>query len=199
MLTLFLDLASHDKVFALVSDAKTELILHIDDQKQEEKLMETIEYMLGKQEKTFSDITDIACVTGPGGFTSLRVGVSLANALSYTLDIPSASLHLADLYAAQMDQKDFVWLHTTKKTHLFVQGFGVYRPFASEVALMKLDDLLRSIPRNAHLIGEVIPEHRERLHLHAPDCSLEQILPLFLSNVGYKKDQNLMPWYGREA
>ncbi len=199
MLTLFLDLASSDKIFALVGDKKTELIVPIDDQKQEEVLMETLESMLLTQHKTFSHLTHIACVVGPGGFTSLRVGVALANALSYSLDIPSTPIHLSDLYAIRISRQDFVWVHTTKKTHLFVQGFGAYRSFASEATLMKLDDLLTSVPSNAHVIGEVIPEHRERLHLHTLDRSLEETLPSFLTRKTYQKGQILMPWYGREA
>lgn len=53
------------------------------------KLMPTINYVLEASEKKISDVTLIAVVNGPGSFTGLRIGVSCAKALSYTLDIPA--------------------------------------------------------------------------------------------------------------
>lgn len=35
-----------------------------------------------------TDITEIKVVTGPGSFTGLRVGVTIANTLGWILDIP---------------------------------------------------------------------------------------------------------------
>jgi tRNA threonylcarbamoyl adenosine modification protein YeaZ len=199
MLILFIDLASSAKSFALTDAKKTLSMLPINDQKQEEILMETIESMLKQIGKNLSDLTHIACVLGPGGFTSLRIAAAMANALSFALHIPSVGMRLADLYAAQMETKDFIWIHTTRKTHLFVQGFGIHKKIWTEPTLMKLDEVVTSLPHDAHIVGELIPEHRERIHLHAPHHSLEQALPSFLSHLDYKKDQNLMPWYGREA
>ncbi len=199
MLTIFIDLASSAKFFALVSNEKTLSILAIDDQKQEEILMETIESMLRGQHKNLSDLTHIACVLGPGGFTSLRIAIAMANALSFTLDIPSTGIHLSDVCAARMHQKDFLWVHTTRKSHLFVRGFGVHTKISPEESLMKLDDVTALIPKNAPLVGELIPEHCKVLHLTTPDRSIEETLPLFLPDLIYQKGQILMPWYGREA
>lgn len=38
--------------------------------------------------KQLSDITEIEVHTGPGSFTGLRVGLSVANALSYAYKVP---------------------------------------------------------------------------------------------------------------
>ena len=46
-----------------------------------------IEAVLTEQKLTLADITAITVATGPGSFTGLRVGVSVANALGYLLDI----------------------------------------------------------------------------------------------------------------
>ena len=47
-----------------------------------------IEDMLLEHKIKLTDITAISVATGPGSFTGLRVGVSVANALGYLLDIP---------------------------------------------------------------------------------------------------------------
>lgn len=42
----------------------------------------------GRKKMTFKDLDGIEVETGPGSFTGLRVGVSVANALGYSLGIP---------------------------------------------------------------------------------------------------------------
>lgn len=40
---------------------------------------------------TFRDIEGIVCYKGPGSFTGLRIGITVADALAYGLDIPIVS------------------------------------------------------------------------------------------------------------
>ncbi|SRR5258706_2591976 len=47
-----------------------------------------IEGLLAEHKAILSDITAIEVVLGPGSFTGLRVGVTVANALGYLLDVP---------------------------------------------------------------------------------------------------------------
>ena len=44
--------------------------------------------MLDLEKMDFKDLDGIEVETGPGSFTGLRVGVSVANALGFELDIP---------------------------------------------------------------------------------------------------------------
>jgi tRNA threonylcarbamoyladenosine biosynthesis protein TsaB len=47
-----------------------------------------IEQILTEHKLKLTDITAITVATGPGSFTGLRVGATVANALGYLLDIP---------------------------------------------------------------------------------------------------------------
>lgn len=51
-------------------------------------LLPLIEDALRENNKEFKDVTEIIVATGPGSFTGLRVGVSIANALGFLLGIP---------------------------------------------------------------------------------------------------------------
>src|SRR3989344_2848652 len=51
-------------------------------------LLPLIVKILKKNKKTFADLSAIEVNTGPGSFTGTRVGVAVANALGFALDIP---------------------------------------------------------------------------------------------------------------
>lgn len=51
-------------------------------------LLPLIEKLLKSQKIEFKDLKGIEVETGPGSFTGLRVGVSVANALGFALGIP---------------------------------------------------------------------------------------------------------------
>jgi len=53
-----------------------------------QRLLPFIVEVLTKEGKTTKDITEIEVDLGPGSFTGLRVGVSVANALGWILGIP---------------------------------------------------------------------------------------------------------------
>lgn len=51
-------------------------------------LLPLIEKLLERTNLEYTDLEAIEVTTGPGSFTGLRVGVSVANALAYSLGIP---------------------------------------------------------------------------------------------------------------
>jgi len=64
------------------------------------KLAETlntqIEEILNKSSISYGDLQGIAVFKGPGSFTGLRIGMSTANALAYSLNIPIVSRDSGD-------------------------------------------------------------------------------------------------------
>ena len=53
-----------------------------------ETLHSKIKELLASQDKDWSDIEGIVCYQGPGSFTGLRIGLSVANALAASLPAP---------------------------------------------------------------------------------------------------------------
>ena len=64
-------------------------------QKQTEKLSEEIlsqiNFLLRRHRVNLRELQKISVNPGPGGFSSTRTGVTVANALAYALDIPVAT------------------------------------------------------------------------------------------------------------
>ena len=57
-------------------------------EKKSQLLLQSIKEALDKEKIKLKDLTEIEVKTGPGSFTGLRVGVSVANALRWSLKIP---------------------------------------------------------------------------------------------------------------
>jgi tRNA threonylcarbamoyladenosine biosynthesis protein TsaB len=53
-----------------------------------QKLLSSIDKILKRNHLTPKDIKEIKVNTGPGSFTGIRVGVAVANAFGYALNIP---------------------------------------------------------------------------------------------------------------
>ncbi len=62
---------------------------------QVEKLLPEIDKMLKKQKTTLADLTGIIVVSGPGPFTSIRIGLTTANILSWFLKIPAVGVKIS--------------------------------------------------------------------------------------------------------
>jgi tRNA A37 threonylcarbamoyladenosine modification protein TsaB len=62
--------------------------------KQAEKLLPEINKLLQAASCKLQAISGIAIATGPGSFTALRIGISTANTLAWSLNIPIIGLRL---------------------------------------------------------------------------------------------------------
>lgn len=71
-----------------------------------------IEEILNKSSISWNDIGGIVCFKGPGSFTGLRIGLTVANAFAYAHDIPIVARRgetwfkkgIADLQAGKNDK-----------------------------------------------------------------------------------------------
>lgn len=51
-------------------------------------ILSRLEELLTKQNAAWTDMSGIVVFRGPGSFTGLRIGITVANALAYSLSIP---------------------------------------------------------------------------------------------------------------
>lgn len=86
---IIIDTSSNKKVIVgLEVDGKKYLKEHDIDQRKAQAVLPIIEELLNEHKLTLKDISEIKVNPGPGSFTGVRVGVSIANALGYFLKIP---------------------------------------------------------------------------------------------------------------
>ncbi len=86
---LFLDTTDKLKVkVGLKKDNQMIMEMSEDNEYGSQVLLPLIEKLLDKNNLEKKDLSGIEVNTGPGSFTGIRVGVSVANALGFSLGIP---------------------------------------------------------------------------------------------------------------
>ena len=82
---LYIDTSNSENIVVGLGDE----IFRINAKKDKsQRLLPFIAELLEKKNMKPQDLTEIEVETGPGSFTGLRVGVSVVNALGWTLGIP---------------------------------------------------------------------------------------------------------------
>ena len=89
MKTLIIDSSNNKQIIVgLKIGNKKHLLKHKVDSKKAQAILPLIDRILKKYSLKIEEINSISVDTGPGSFTGLRVGVSVANALGYAMGIP---------------------------------------------------------------------------------------------------------------
>jgi len=94
---LYINTSSNEKiVVALKTNGSEKKIESLIDKQKAQKILPTIDELLSKCNTKLEELTGIEVTTGPGSFTGLRVGIAVANSLSYTLKIPVNNKAIGD-------------------------------------------------------------------------------------------------------
>lgn len=88
-ITLFLDTSNSKKTIVKLVKGKKEFEeIFETDTPRADVALELIQTIFKKAQVTQEEITHISVNKGPGSYTGVRIGVSIANALSFALGIP---------------------------------------------------------------------------------------------------------------
>jgi len=67
-----------------------------------DKFLLILDKFLAKNEIALKDLNAITIYAGPGSYTSLRIGLSVANALAFALDIPVVALRKTESFSKKL-------------------------------------------------------------------------------------------------
>lgn len=105
--------------FALVDKGKVFLFKRKVGIRQAEKALFLLDNFLKKSKYKLTSIKKIVVNRGPGSFTSVRLGIVLANTLSFGLKIP-----LAGIYNSELEkEEDYLKLSKFKFSKEFVKPY----------------------------------------------------------------------------
>jgi tRNA A37 threonylcarbamoyladenosine modification protein TsaB len=84
-MTLYINTSDNTKTTIGLDDY---LVTEPSGEKKSQFVLELLERMLKEKGREFRDITEIQVEIGPGSYTGLKVGVTIANTLAWALSIP---------------------------------------------------------------------------------------------------------------
>ncbi|MBV8781516.1 MAG: tRNA (adenosine(37)-N6)-threonylcarbamoyltransferase complex dimerization subunit type 1 TsaB, partial [Phycisphaerae bacterium] len=132
------------------------------------RILPMIDEMCRAEAWSPADIQRIAISIGPGSFTGLRIGVTLAKTLAFATGavlIPVPSIHVLAANAPA-DSNEIIIVLDAKRGQIFTARLRRQSDRWTEVEpahLGTLAAILDRSPRPVHLIGEGIPYHRESI------------------------------------
>lgn len=204
MLCLYINTATKENHIALIRD--NELLIEnkwLSNRDETQKLLVSIEELLKTHKKSFDDLTHLFIINGPGGFTSLRVGITIANTISYLTKCKISSNTLFELRAFEIDPKikDYIIVHSATKREIFIEGKGKYTNNYNDINTQNFNEFLNFLSNNKKtpIIGELIPEHKEQIKttstvLQEPD---QKAFLELISKAKWKENMIIEPFYGR--
>ncbi len=113
MKVLYLNTANKIVKMGLVSSDKSKFIEFEQNNDLVDNLSEKIDSFLKKNKIEFGDLTHLSVFKGPGGFTSLRIGIVTINTMAYLLKIPIIEIaqnqenNLENIIRKKISKKDF--------------------------------------------------------------------------------------------
>lgn len=85
---LEIDTTDREKIYLGIFEKSQEECFEFETKDQSADLLVAIEGILKKEKLTFKNLKAILVNRGPGSFTGVRVGVTVANTLGWSLNIP---------------------------------------------------------------------------------------------------------------
>ena len=83
------------------------------------ELLQDLDKMMVEAGWSWTDLTGIAVGLGPGGFTSLRIGLATAKSLAYSLDVPLFGATTMDILTSSFAQTRVVALIDAKRGEVY--------------------------------------------------------------------------------
>ena len=117
MISLFID--THDKDINLVLYKDGDILdknIKESERHHSDFIMPMLKELLDRNNITVHDLNEIYVVNGPGSFTGVRLGVTIAKTLAYTLNIPIKTITSLEVFAisANTDQDKIVVIEDLK-------------------------------------------------------------------------------------
>tara|TARA_B100000965_G_scaffold171678_1_gene143377 strand:- start:829 stop:1467 length:639 start_codon:yes stop_codon:yes gene_type:complete len=194
--TLYLAIQNEKKIFHLKSDSINNTAKNINSM---------VDKILKKSKTSLNEIDAIAISSGPGSFTSLRVGMSYAKGLSLTLDIPIVPISTFEiLLFSNIDKVD-----GDTSVVIYSHGRTVYKcdykinadtyKLINEPNTFKIDEL-KNLQKNIIFKGseKFFKEFNSNKNNIIVELDIESLLKLSINNFKLLKTKsldNLSPEY----
>lgn len=159
---LAIDCATDYLSLALQKGEKRTFVLEQVNNKQSNYILPRIKQLIADNDLHLADINYIAYNQGPGSFTGLRIGLSIAIGLAYGLDIPLIPIPGFAIFANTVSTKALVAIDA-RLDQVYIAGVNPDKSYFLEPQLLRPEQ----IPpiNDSILLGNGFRVYRDRIHL----------------------------------
>lgn len=190
MITLFLDTSTTKFIVGIYKDFNC-LFLDIDDNNMDlsSKVLPKIDYALKKCDLMLNDINKIIVVNGPGSFTGIRVGVTIAKTLAWTKNIDILTVSSLELLATTTTDKEYVVPLIDARRDCFFSGVYLNGKNVLEDQYISKDKLIEKIKKLTSIdnVCFVSYDNINDLDINIPKLNIEKLIKK------YSKKKSLNP------
>lgn len=188
MKILALDTSSHRGTSALVEDdaVVVEVCWSLPPRSTTERVVPTLEWMLEQAGWSYSDLDALAVTAGPGSFTGLRVGLSVAQGIRAAWDLPAVGVSSLEALAqpyAHLEGLVVPWLDARKKevyaAAFEATGDGLQRRIDDTVCSPAhfLQQVADTGSQPVWFLGPGAEVYRSEIQAHSQGRVLSKVLP----------------------
>lgn len=130
MLILAINTASKESALALIQDGCV-LVERawLSNANESQKVLPTILEMFKESKCVWTDLDEVFVVNGPGAYTSLRVGVVIANTIAWQLKIPMRSCDVFEIWGKRIPSGAVAAISSGRDKYL-LKGDSIPRPLS---------------------------------------------------------------------
>ena len=130
MKTLFIDTHSDTLIMGYIDDEKIEVRKKSDTRNHSEIAIPTLQELLKKIDVKLNELDEIIVVNGPGSFTGVRIGVTIAKTLAYSLNIKIKTITSLEAFGVSAKSVfDIVTIADTKGFYSALYKKGAFIDF----------------------------------------------------------------------
>lgn len=144
MFTLFID--THSEMISIVIYKDNQILVQNEISTHQNHSVTTMPILIKSLEEariTIKDINEILVVNGPGSFTGIRIGITIAKTLAYTLNIPIKVFSSLLIKAISFEHQK-VNIIEREKNGVFIGTFNSNNELEKEYIYLKNDEYQKS-------------------------------------------------------
>ena len=187
MITLFIDTCHHNLIVGVYKDTEELILMHEDnDNHLSERLLPLIEKAMNSINLDINNVDNIVVANGPGSFTGVRIGVTVAKTLAYSLGCPIHTVSdLLVMSSGNYTTKYVVPLIDARRDAVYGAMYSNNEVIINDTYI-PFNDLLNEIKTKISLddVTFVSYEDFEDIKVEIPKIDLTQIIKNSLASEG---------------
>lgn len=187
MRSLFIDTHTNQMVLALYENQKLKTKKELEENYNNSAIcMPKIIEILAENNITIHDIDEIIVINGPGSFTGIRIGVTIAKTLAYTLNIPIKTLTSFEMY--KIAEKESHYLVLSEKNGFYIAYFDEKNKDIKDYSYLTKTEFEQWKNQNKwQLCSEINYEHIIAVASSKPSENCHGIKPLYIKKIEVEK------------